>query len=290
MEGKTLLVIVDAHSKWIDTHIVPSTSSTATINKLRFVFSIYGLPKTIVSDNGPSFTSQQFKEFLQHNGIEHLRSPPYHPSSNGLAERAVQTVKEGVRKMTGPLETKLTRFLFKYRVTPQATTGLAPAELLMGRRLRTHLDLLYPSVSERVRRNQENQEKRTAGTIPRDLKVGSRVVCRNFMDGPKWVPGEVIERDTTTSVKVRLDDGRIWRRHLDHVLLSQVTTRCPVVSTEDLSTPPIDPARVEATPQEPHVEIEQPSLEQGTSVEPVTFRRSTRSRRPPERFEEYPPA
>ena len=93
------------------------------------------------------------------NGIEHLRSTPYHPSSNGLAERAVQTVKTGVHKLVGTLEVRLSRFLFKYRVTPQATTGIAPAELLIGRRLRTHLDLLYPTVKERVQRRQRHQKE-----------------------------------------------------------------------------------------------------------------------------------
>ena len=106
LEGKTLLIGVDAHSKWIDAHVV---SSTAAINKLRTTFSIHGLPQTIVSDNGSVF---KFQEFLRQNGIEHVRSPPYHPSSNGLAERAVQTVKEGLKKMKGTLEVQLDRFLF----------------------------------------------------------------------------------------------------------------------------------------------------------------------------------
>ena len=138
VEGNILFLIVDAHSKWIDLHIVLSASATSAINKLRLTFATHGLPRTIVSDNGTAFTSNEFQEFLLQNGIEHVHSAPYHPSSNGLAERAVQTVKEGVKKMKGPLELKLSRFLFKYRVTPQTTTGVAPAELLMGRRLRIY--------------------------------------------------------------------------------------------------------------------------------------------------------
>ena len=57
----------------------------------------------------------------------------YHPSSNGLAEQAVKTVKEGIKNMSeGCLLDKLSRFLFHYRITPQSTTGKAPAELMMG--------------------------------------------------------------------------------------------------------------------------------------------------------------
>ena len=60
---------------------------------------------------------------------------PYHPSSNGLAERAMQTFKQGLKKMKyGTLQTKISRFLFSYRTTPQSTTGVSPAELLMGRK------------------------------------------------------------------------------------------------------------------------------------------------------------
>ena len=157
---------MDAHSKWIDAHVVQSTSATAAIDNLRISFSTHGLPQTIVSDNGSAFTSSKFQQFLSHNGIEHVRSAPYHPSSNGLAERAVQTVKVRVRKLTGPMETRLIRFLFKYRVTPQTTTGIAPVELLMGQRLRTCM--LYPSVKDRVHKHQMTPESCKGGLSKND--------------------------------------------------------------------------------------------------------------------------
>ena len=112
--------------------IVPSTSSQATIKALRPIFATHGLPEIIVSDNGSAFTSEEFQEFVKQNGIRHLRSAPYHPASNGLAERAVQTFKNAMKKATtSDLETHLTRFLFQCRITPHTTTGVSPAELLM---------------------------------------------------------------------------------------------------------------------------------------------------------------
>ena len=111
---------------------------------------------TVVSDNGTAFTSAEFQEFLSRNGVRHLTSAPYHPSSNGLAERAVQTFKTNMQKGSDEdVQKQPSRFLFRYGSTP---TGLSPAELLMGRRLRTHLDLMRPDVSNRVRTKQGCQK------------------------------------------------------------------------------------------------------------------------------------
>ena len=134
--GKMFLVIVDSHSKWLEVRMVHSVTSTSTIQELRSVFATHGLPEIIVSDNGTAFTSNEFQEFTSKNSIRHIKTAPYHPASNGLAERAVQTFKEGLKKLTkGSVETKLACFLFQYRLTPHSTTGRSPAELLMGRQL-----------------------------------------------------------------------------------------------------------------------------------------------------------
>jgi len=84
-QGKTILVVIDAHSKWIEATCTPSTSSTPVIEELRTLFAKFGLPETIVTDNGSGFTSQEFETFLKANGIKHPTSAPYHPASN-LAE------------------------------------------------------------------------------------------------------------------------------------------------------------------------------------------------------------
>ena len=77
--------------KWLDIYPVSSTNSQTTIDMLRVSFSNQGLPEMIVSDKAASFTSAQFAEFCDKNGIHHVTSAPYHPASNGLVERAVQS-------------------------------------------------------------------------------------------------------------------------------------------------------------------------------------------------------
>ena len=84
--GHMYLVIIDALSKYIQ--LMNSITSETTIAKLKDIFATHELPQKIVKDNGTSFTSSTFKAFWEQNGLKHICSAPYHPSSNGLAERA----------------------------------------------------------------------------------------------------------------------------------------------------------------------------------------------------------
>ena len=105
--GRMLLVVVDAHSKWIEAEVVEVATSECPIRKLRAMFARYGLPEPIVSDNGACFTSREFTEFLKSNCIRHITTAPYHPASNGLAKRAVKIVQDGLKKLgTGELREK----------------------------------------------------------------------------------------------------------------------------------------------------------------------------------------
>ena len=137
--GQMFPIIVDAHSKWLDTHIMSSITSTKTIQVIRSVFTRHGLPQKVVTDNGTLFTSQEFQAFMKANGIKHVTSSPYHLSTNGLAERCVQTMKLGIKRTKGgSLQEKLSTFLFDYCITPHSITVVAPCELLIKRRLRSH--------------------------------------------------------------------------------------------------------------------------------------------------------
>ena len=254
--------MVDAHSKWLEIEMVSSATSAHTIAKLRGMFATHGLPQLVVSDNGAVFTSGEFKEFLERNGIRHVRSAPYHPASNGLAERYVQTFKTSLKK-SGEVDVQqqLSQFLFCYRTTPHSTTGVPPAQLLMGRRLQTRLDLMRPSVASRVTRAQARQKAGHDKTSQdRQFTLGDSVFVRNFAAHPTWVAGSITAERGPRSFDVELGDGRVVKRHIDHVRSRAVAPpgeNPASVDTEDIPLPST------AAPTEP---VDTPS----PSAPPVT--------------------
>lgn len=95
------MLVLDAHPKWLEMFPVCTANSATTIEHLREVFSTHGLPLTVVSDNAAIFMSVEFKAFLATNRIRHITSIPFHPSTNGLMEREVQTMNRALKKATG---------------------------------------------------------------------------------------------------------------------------------------------------------------------------------------------
>lgn len=86
-------VVIVAYSKWPEVFIMRETTAYKTIEILQTIFARNGVPSQLVSDNGPQFMSAEFSKFIALNGIKHITSAPYHPSTNGLAERFVQSFK-----------------------------------------------------------------------------------------------------------------------------------------------------------------------------------------------------
>ena len=95
--GYMFLVPVDAYSKWPLVKVIKKTTAMHTIEVIRAIFADFGVCQEIVSDNGPQFVSETFKHFLKMNGVKHFRSEPYHPRTNGLAEKFVQTMKQALK-------------------------------------------------------------------------------------------------------------------------------------------------------------------------------------------------
>ena len=96
-QGSTFFLAVDAQSKWPEARVMKSTTTSQTLDVLRECISSHGIPHQIVTDNGPQFVAQEFDSFCKNNGVEHTKSAPYHPASNGLVERFVQTLKQSLK-------------------------------------------------------------------------------------------------------------------------------------------------------------------------------------------------
>ncbi|XP_029171893.1 uncharacterized protein K02A2.6-like [Nylanderia fulva] len=96
--GHYFFVLVDAFSKWPEVLITKNITSNTTIKCCRQIFSTFGIPEVVVSDNGRYFVSSEFKNFLKCNGVIHKTTAPFHPATNGQAERFVQTFKQMLRK------------------------------------------------------------------------------------------------------------------------------------------------------------------------------------------------
>lgn len=268
-----------------------SITTAKLLEKLHMVFATLGLPQKIVTDNGPSFTSSEFKDFVSRNGIKHITSSPYHPSSNGLAERAVQSFKHAIKKIPGQtVQEKLSKFLFNYRITPHTTTGIPPAELLVGRRLRSRLDLLYPEVSSKVEHQQHKQKQQhDSGKPLRKFSVGDKVYAQNFSKTnatSKWLAGIVVRVTGPLSYETKLADDSIVRRHVDNL-------RSPFTGTNDTrSESAQDSTAIQPTEVELPEELAYPAPDDGVATappEPLGPRPRRRPRQRGRRARSQPP-
>ncbi|XP_053685585.1 uncharacterized protein K02A2.6-like [Sabethes cyaneus] len=217
LDGMYYLVIVDSYSKWPEIFQTRSTTASITIRFLQESFARFGIPTTIITDNGTQFCSSEFKKVCDELGIIHIRTAPYHPQSNGQAERFVDTMKRSLRKIVEgeevPSLKALQTFLQVYRSTPSAAlAGKSPAEEMLGRPMRTTLDLLRSPVFT----NTSNQLR------PR-FKAGSAVYAKLYSNANKWkwIPGTVIEVIGGVNYNVLLDyqSGRrkLVRSHVNQL-------------------------------------------------------------------------
>lgn len=165
INGQAYLVAVDYLSRYPEIAILPSTRSGTVIERLKSIFARHGIPECVVTDNGPQFACNEFEQFAVSYGFRHVTVSPRHPQGNGEVERMVQTVKHLVLKSQDPYLA-----LLAYRATP-GILGVSPAEILMGRRLRTRVPMLP--------RHRNPGESRPKEVVASDQKV-RRQQCRYY--------------------------------------------------------------------------------------------------------------
>lgn len=207
--GKYFFVLVDAYSKWPEIHIMDQITATKTIKILRTIFATFGIPRVLVSDNGTQFTSHEFDYFLKSNGILHKRSAPFHPATNGQAEKYVQWLKDKLKTIgtkSNDLDLNLSQTLLAYRRMAHTSTGESPAQRMFNRQIRSRLDLLIPS-------NVTQQQKPITNS---KFSIGDRVSVRDYY-AKKYQFGRIQKVLGELHFMVKLDDGRVWKRHLEQI-------------------------------------------------------------------------
>ena len=297
--GRNWLVLVDAYSKYPCIHPTTSTSSKSTTAILEQEFAHFGYPHTLVTDNATTFMSQEFQAWCKQRGIVHLTGAPYHPATNGAAERLIQSFKQALRKSSLPPKEALQEFLMQYRRIPFAS-GLSPSELLNGRRIRTKIDTLVPSIPHLLQGRQSRQASKHSNT--EDSEVVSKVEhhyslgdpCYALYFGPRrdrdprWVPAIVTKVHGTRSVNVRvIPRGPTWRRHLDQLRprygSDQDDDLCEI-PTSVLSTETLPAGTDHASSSSSMNQRNNPRLPTGDEYGRHNLRRSARTKRPPKKY------
>ncbi|PIK41364.1 hypothetical protein BSL78_21774 [Apostichopus japonicus] len=185
VKGQNFLLVVDSHSKWLE------------------------------------FRSEEFQNFLKSNGVDHTLTPPYHPATNGLAERNVQTFKNAFAKSSGEtLGHKVANVLFTLRNTPNTTTGKTPSELFLKRSPRTRLSLVKPSLQRKVEKRQDAaKQQRDRSSSVRQFDLYQPVRVRNVRGGKdRWIPGTIVKVKGPRTYIVRIPGNNRRFVHSDHLI------------------------------------------------------------------------
>ncbi|XP_064643570.1 uncharacterized protein K02A2.6-like [Lineus longissimus] len=222
--NKDYLLVIDYHSNFPEVVKLSSTSSPSVIRHLKSIFSRHGIPKIVVTDNGPQYASFEFREFAGHYGFKHITSSPVYPQSNGKSEKGVQIVKRLLKKaIESGQDPELA--LLQYRSAP-LKCGKSPAELLFNRQLKTRV----PRVNKTEQDSQlgENmkslkvQQKAQYDKSAKDLVplVSGDVVRLRFPPNSKeWnIKAKIVREVAPRSYEIVTEQGKVYRRNRRHLL------------------------------------------------------------------------
>ncbi|CAF1158398.1 unnamed protein product [Adineta steineri] len=260
--GSKWLIVIDAKSKFPIVIDMENNTTAGNLSQvLDKIIDWFGPPEVLVSDNGPPFNSYEMVQFYKKYGINHITTAPYHPASNGLAERFVRSFKEAVMKeqQMGQTnkQTALRNILRTYRWTPHTSTGMCPANMMLQHSIRTEFDLMKPTKT--IKSSQET--KFNMGQLVWRLK-------HNLNKRPQWLPGIITKQISSMLYEVQSTDGQTYKHHQNQLRhryssnndssetdslpddLIQTTSKSTITSTAQPShrTSPRYPSRIRRPP------------------------------------------
>ena len=166
--GSEYLVTVDQHSIFFEVDKLSNSTSDAVISRLRALFARYGISDTLVSDNGPQFSSNAFRKYSRDWAFTHETKSPGNSQANGAVEAAVKIMKRLMRKCKAPGEDLLLGLL-NLRNTQTEGLNTSPAQRLLGRRTKsmvptteTLLKLSYPYSYDEAQNKEDRKLKQRA--------------------------------------------------------------------------------------------------------------------------------
>ena len=236
LDKTSYLIVVDYFSRFPEVIRLTSTTSKSVITALKSIFSRYGVPATLLSDNGPQFCSAEMKEFSKSYCFDHVTSSPHYAQSNGMVERTVRTVKQLLKGSSDPYLA-----LLSYLATPLLWCLRSPGELLMGRKVKTDLPQTMKQFIPDWHFLNDFREKDEVYKLKQKQNYDRRHRTRNVdvlpSDTSVWVrtenvqqPGTVVSAaDTPRSYVVSTTSGQV-RRNRYHLNLRHDT---PTIYTDD---------------------------------------------------------
>ena len=258
----------------------------------------------MVTDNGPQYTSQKFKDFKTVWGFKHTTISPYHSQSNGKAESAVKIAKKLIKQCKHD-NTDLQMALLEWRNTPDIHS-VSPTQKLMSRRTRTTMPtaemLLKPEVADGIEehtklRGQKAKQHydKTAKPLP-ELEIGENVKLQSVKTKPdQWINGSCVAKVGPRSYLIETDDGKLYRRNRkfirkdttaetalkdDVIVLIPSQIQLPVATTET----PQQSEEVKITPIKQVPLKDETTSNETTEIKQYTTRYG-RNVKPPKRFD-----
>ncbi|CAC5393270.1 unnamed protein product [Mytilus coruscus] len=239
IKGRPYLVVIDYFSNFTEVDYLSKTTCGQVITILKKQFARFGIPTTIVSDNGPQFSSDEFRQFTTKWGINHMVSSPNHPQGNEKAESAVKVIKNMIKKTLQDGRDQY-EALLELRNTPTQNTGLSPTEIMFGRKTRSMIPSIntkqkVPNAKATELRSARKQSvkkcyDRRAKNLP-PLGSGDSVYFEH-KQGQHWKLGKVKERISERAYIVKSQEGVPYRRNRSHMRPTSVN-----VQIRDMSPP-----------------------------------------------------
>ncbi len=279
--GHSYVIVTDYTSKYIEIERLPDKSSLNVVNKIKKIFARHGIPKELYTDNGPEYTAQSFKRFAKEWDFKHITSSPHFPQSNGLVERAIQTVKKSLKKAhDGNEDPYLTLLILN---TTPGSDGASPAMRLFNHQPRTTLPSLNltdtsspsPTIPKKVKKAYDQHAKDLTNIEP------GTVVRMRVQGEKRWDEiGKVVEKcQEPRAYRILNSKGNVVRRNRRHLLPCKDKFRIQNGHDDHIELPP-------STPQQPKPKASSTPSQStdGQPPQPSTVTRSGRVVNKPARY------